>query len=347
MPLRILPKSEVPRLVEGLLKDYRVVGPRRKDGLYVFDVVSDPAELELDYPITVYPAKRFFIPPREALLRFRTGDAPSVEPVVEEPPPTVLFGLHPCDLHSVWLLDAAFLQENPDASYEARRRNAVFIGLDCLEPCDEYSFCKDMGTLYVDGGYDLFLTDIGDAYAVDVGSRRGGEILDRYAQTREPSSEDKARLEAARSRKESSFPGKLEFDAGELPQILWATVESPYWEKVAEKCLGCGSCTLVCSTCYCFDVFDRVELNLEEGERVRVWDSCLLDHFAKVAGGHNFRPTRADRLRHRFFRKGKYLTELFGKVGCVGCGRCTRNCLVHINPIEVYNGAYREYLSLR
>jgi len=345
MPLKILPKNQVASFVTNLMEDYEVIGPRRKDGLYVFGHVDDFSEMHLDYPITIFPVKKFFLPPRESLLRFRTGEEFSVEPVVEEPRPRVLFGLHPCDLHSTWLLDAAFLQENPDASYEARRRHAVFVGLDCLKPCDEYSFCKDMGTLYVNGGYDLFLTDIGDAYAVDLGSRRGEEILSKYAKVREPTPDDKAKLEAARKEKEANFSNKLKFNVKDLPQILWATFESPYWEKVAEKCMGCGSCTLVCSTCYCFDVFDRVELNLKEGERMRVWDSCLLDHFAKVAGGLNFRPSRVERLRHRFFRKGKYLIELFGKVGCVGCGRCTRNCLVHINPIEVYNGAYEEFQS--
>ncbi|HDN79280.1 MAG TPA: Ni/Fe hydrogenase subunit beta [Chloroflexi bacterium] len=342
MPLKILPKESVPLFVDNLLRDYEVIGPLRKDGFYVFGSVRSFSDMELDYPITIYPAKKFFLPPRESLLRFKTGEKVSVEPVVEEPQPKVLFGLHPCDLHSTWLLDAAFLQETPDASYEARRRHTVFVGLDCLKPCDEYAFCKDMGTLYVNGGYDLFLTDIGDAYAVDIGSKRGEEMLERYADTREPTPSELKRLEAAHKEKEENFSNRLKFDIHNLPAILWNSYDSPYWEELAQKCLGCGSCTLVCSTCYCFDVFDKVELNLQKGERIRVWDSCLLEEFAKVAGGLNFRPSRVERLRHRFFRKGKYLTERFGKVGCVGCGRCTRNCLVHINPIEVYNHIYEE-----
>lgn len=339
----VLPKGEVLPFVERLLKEYEVIGPQKKDGFYVFNPINKPDELIVDYPIALYPPRKFFLPARERILRFRLGAKPVVEPVIEPSRPRVLFGLHPCDLHSTRLLDAAFLRENPDANYEARRRNAMFVGIDCLKPCDEYAFCKDMGTLNPQGYYDLFLTDLGEKYAVEVGSEQGGEILEKYSTARAASGADMARLEEVRRERDGAFPSRLNFDASRLPEILWTRFNSPYWKELAERCMGCGSCTLVCSTCYCHDVFDRVELNLAEGERVRVWDSCLLEDFAKVAGGLNFRPSRVERLRHRFYRKGKYLWDLFGLAGCVGCGRCTRHCLARINPIEVFNDVFKEY----
>ena len=96
-------------------------------------------------------------------------------------------------------------------------------------------------------------------------------------------------------------------------------------------------CTQVCPTCYCFDVTDEVDLTLENGTRVRTWDSCQIDKFAVVAGGHNFRTARAKRQRHRFMRKGKYQYEAYGLMGCVGCGRCADVCIVDITPIKTFN----------
>jgi len=110
--------------------------------------------------------------------------------------------------------------------------------------------------------------------------------------------------------------------------------------------LACGSCVLVCPTCYCFDIRDNPDLTLERGERVRTWDGCLLEDFAKVASGENFRPTKPARYRHRYFKKGKYLFDRFGFVSCVGCGRCSSNCLPDIaNPVALFNEMYQETLK--
>jgi ferredoxin len=84
-----------------------------------------------------------------------------------------------------------------------------------------------------------------------------------------------------------------------------------------------------------------VNWDLKSGKRDRSWDGCLLDGFTKVAGNHEFRKNRADRFRHRIYRKGKYVPskiELSGQVACVGCGRCVSACLPDIaNPVNVYN----------
>ena len=122
---------------------------------------------------------------------------------------------------------------------------------------------------------------------------------------------------------------------------------SGFWEEHSEKCLACGSCVLVCPTCYCFDVKDDPNLSLEHGERIRTWDGCLLEDFAKVASGENFRPTRLSRYRHRYYKKGKYLFDRFGFVSCVGCGRCSSNCLPDIaNPVNLLNDMYSEILNM-
>lgn len=194
-----------------------------------------------------------------------------------------------------------------------------------------------MGTLTADEGYDLHLTDIGEAYTVHVGTEAGEAMLEKYAAARAATDDDVRRLNQVLSAKWPRFTHRLDFDAAELPAMLATAYEHPIWAELGERCLACGSCTNICPTCYCFNVLDSIALTQTEAVRTRRWDSCQLDEFARVAGGENFREARAARQRHRFFRKGKYLYERFGTLGCVGCGRCIRTCLVHINIVEVFN----------
>jgi sulfhydrogenase subunit beta (sulfur reductase) len=136
------------------------------------------------------------------------------------------------------------------------------------------------------------------------------------------------------SQKWAKFPTRLHLDGKDLPALMGVSYKSPLWEEIGKRCFGCGSCNIVCPTCYCFDVQDGDSLDGKAGERYRVWDSCQLDAFARIGSGENFRKTRAHRLRHRFMRKGKYIAEAFpGHQGCVGCGRCARACLVDITPM--------------
>jgi ferredoxin len=88
---------------------------------------------------------------------------------------------------------------------------------------------------------------------------------------------------------------------------------------------------------------DEVDFSLKAGDRIRQWDSCQIDEFALVAGGHNFRGPRSARQRHRFLRKGKYQWEAYGLIGCVGCGRCAQACLVHITPVDTFNALYHRH----
>jgi sulfhydrogenase subunit beta (sulfur reductase) len=79
---------------------------------------------------------------------------------------------------------------------------------------------------------------------------------------------------------------------------------------------------------------DIPNLDLKTGRRVRVWDSCQNEPFAKIASGESFRAERSDRLRHRFYRKFKYHNDRFNRFYCTGCGRCSRTCMAKINLKE-------------
>ncbi len=224
-----------------------------------------------------------------------------------------------------------------DPNYAARRHNTVIIGADCLNPSPK-SFASSMGTNTTETGFDLLLTDIGSGYVVNIGSTKGEELLAKYGRVREPTGEEIARQKTLRDEAAAKYKSYLDVPRERLPKLLEEAWDDIYWETKSKSCLSCGSCVMVCPTCFCFDVQDDVALNLKDGERVRQWDGCVLVDFAKVATGENFRHDKASRFRHRIYRKGKYVLEKYGRFGCVGCGRCTTACLPDIaSPLEAFN----------
>ncbi|HEY4708403.1 MAG TPA: 4Fe-4S dicluster domain-containing protein [Thermodesulfobacteriota bacterium] len=330
---KYLPDKSFRQFIKGLVGSHRVYGPVEKDGHPAFGQISAPDDLVLSERPTHLSAKEFLFPQREVLLRFNMRSATHI-PVIEAER-QVLIGLHPCDIKGLSLMDRVFAGGVADPNYLARREHTIVIGADCMP--DEYCFCQSLGNSEANEGFDLFLHRVSKGFLVRTGTEKGGELLLKHAEVREPSEKELKDLEERKKKRDSSFRAKIEASPAELPSIYARSDESAVWEKIGAICTGCGSCNNVCPTCYCFDVKDEVRPNLVEGERVRTWDGCTLEDFAKVAGGHNFRKTRAERLRHRFNRKFRYLSSTFDSLFCVGCGRCSRACLVKINIVDVTN----------
>ena len=332
----IITKESLKSMVESLAKEMEVVGVKSRHDKYVYDRITSFEELCLDYDVTVIPPTKYLLPAKETLLKFKVGDRPRVEPVTEASPRAII-GVHPYDIKAIELLDEAFIATNPDPNYIARRQNTIIIGVDCLNPSPK-SFAPGMGTHLTETGFDLLLTDIGIDYMVTVGSEKGADLLAKYAQVREPTGDEIAKQKAMRDEALTKYKLSLDVPRERLPKLLEDSYDDLYWQSRSETCLSCGSCVMVCPTCFCFDVQDEVLLNLKDGERFRQRDGCVLVDFAKVATGENFRYDKASRFRHRMYRKGKYILEKYGKVGCVGCGRCAIACLADIaSPLETFN----------
>ncbi|MCA9876072.1 MAG: 4Fe-4S dicluster domain-containing protein [Anaerolineales bacterium] len=344
MNYKIMPKAAFPGWIERLSGRYRVVGPRQKHGQYVFDEIDDVADLALHYPTSVLPPKKYLVPQKEVLLNYQL-DGSRLELAIE-PPPTVILGLHTCDVHALKLFDRIFSQGFTDQHYQAHRESVTLVSMECLETCSANSFCRDMGTASAADGFDLHMVDLGEAYAFMSGTEKGAALFKGFHHIFDATDKDLAMINEVLQEKWEHFPYRLDFNVQEMPELLHESFNNTMWDELGQKCLACGSCTQVCPTCYCFDVTDEVDLLLAEGQRVRRWDSCQIHEFAMVAGGHNFRERLAARQRHRFMRKGKYQMDAYGMVGCVGCGRCARACLAHIAPIEVFNELYARSQAL-
>ena len=343
VPAEVAPKGDfvigvegLRSLIEGLSREMEVVGPTARRGKYVFDRISDYAALCLDYDVSVLPPTVYLFPPRENLLTFKMGNHSMAEPTLGAAA-TGIVGVHPYDIRAIELLDEVFLTTDVDPNYSARRNNTIIIGVECTHPSAN-SFASSMGTDLVESGFELFLTPLDGDYMVRVGSDKGAELLARYAEVREATGEEIGKQRAVRDGARAEYKRSLDVPRETLPRLLTNSYDDPYWETAGQSCLSCGSCVMVCPTCVCFDVQDDVALDLEEGARLRRWDGCVLVDFAKVATGENFRHDKVSRLRHRIYRKGKYVLERYGKVGCVGCGRCATACLAEIaSPLDAFN----------
>jgi ferredoxin len=340
MQNKVICKQDLINFVDNLIQKKaaeEIVGVKANDGKYAFGELANATELCLDYDVTLLPPKKYFLPQRETVLRFKLGDKPSVEPVVEAKP-MIIIGVHPYDIKAIELCDVVYGSTNPpDPNYVLKRDRATILGVDCLNPNPE-AFCSSLGTAAVESGFDLMVTDIGDSYVVAVGTAKGGELLKKYAETKDATESELAQRDNQRKQALGKYEVSLSMPPQEVPKLLEAVWDSPVFKEKSDNCLSCGSCVMVCPTCVCFDVQDDVALTLDKGERYRQWDGCMLVDFAKVATGENFREDREKRFRHRMYRKGVYLMARYGKLGCVGCGRCALACLAQIaSPAETFN----------
>lgn len=344
--MRIISKENFADFVNTLIKNesFNVIGVKAKGDKFAFGPLDSARELRMDYDVTLLPPKKYFFPQRETLVTYNVGKGFSAQ--TSEAKPIVLIGVHPYDIVALLHMDEIFAETKSDPYYFEKRKSSIIIGVN-IQRMSKWCFASYMGCATVEYGYDLMLTDLGNRYAINIGSQKGEELLEKYAKNVSNALARDIQLVGQTKREVMAMAQqRLDFPPELIPELLSKSYEnSSFWEKHSEKCLACGSCVLVCPTCYCFDVKDNPDLSLEQGERVRTWDGCLLEDFAKIASGENFRPTRPTRYRHRYFKKGKYLYDRFGFISCVGCGRCASNCLPDIaNPVNLFNDMYVESL---
>jgi len=349
MKMRVISKEDFTEFVNTLIKDnsLNVIGVKSKGDKFAFGHLESAGELRLDYDVTLLPPKKYFFPQRETLVTYNVVNGFAAKDPADLKP-TVIIGVHPYDIVALLHMDEIFRETKSDPYYFEKRKASIIIGVN-IQKMSKWCFAPYMGCAIIDYGYDLMLTDLGNRYAINIGHAKGEELLMKYAKNVTDALARDIQLVGQKKREIMSMAQqKFDFPPELIPELLSKTYgESGFWEKHSEKCLACGSCVLVCPTCYCFDVKENPDLSLESGERIRTWDGCLLEDFAKIASGENFRPTRPTRYRHRYFKKGKYLFDRFGFISCVGCGRCSSNCLPDIaNPVNLFNDMYHETLSM-
>jgi sulfhydrogenase subunit beta (sulfur reductase) len=322
--MKVTSRDDLTAWLDGLSERFTLIAPRAVEEQVFYRPVADSSEIAFDFSRTDLPVKEYFLPATHVLLSVERGE----EGIKLEEPSLdgerVVFGLRPCDARALRVLDALFLEEEPvDPYYAERRDKTALIGLACREMGEE-CFCTSLGLAPDDASdVDLMLTEVADGYAVQVVTEKGERILGDLA------------LEEV----EGTPPEPVVREKTPIlePEAWPQHFEHVYWARVADRCLSCRLCTYVCPTCRCFDVRDY-ETPSGDIERLRAWDSCMAEGYRRIAGGHNPRPTKAQRLRNRFYCKFCYYPRDFGPVACVGCGRCISQCPVNVDVLEVLEG---------
>lgn len=305
-----------PKVVRGQKNKYG-------DALVRYGQVSSFEEIVWDRPSDFSP-KEVYYPIVQTL--FYLGENECTESELESDRGAILL-MRPCDINAIERLDKIFLENGgqADSYYQRRREKLVFFLLECAESFDE-CFCASMGTGHTNN-YSVALRFGPDGALAEVRD----EAFAPFFQNEPPADYTPAFIKANAKRVA-------------LPNIGDASLIKPihdldYWKGFDENsCLGCGGCNTVCPTCSCFDTVDVIynETSLE-GERRRVWSSCMLEGFTVMAGGHGVRGTPGARMRFKTLHKVHDFQRRFGCEGhmCVGCGRCEKRCPRDIRFSEI------------
>jgi len=316
--MAMLSRENLVLLLKKLGEKMEIVAPILVEGTPVFATWrGEPLALE-ENPLC--SPVELLLPQKEVLFSYVQY---SGRYTFESTPPRLrlIFGIRPCDIKAISILDRLFGSEPQDETYMARRRSTILVAYSCSRPG------KDCCCLQMDAGpaaregFDLQLTEIESGYVIETGSARGAEILREQAELfSEARAEDLQERE--RLRKEAS---EILACRGERsPSAIEKAIEKADWEALGRRCLLCGSCTLVCPVCHCFNILDQ---GVPDGQRIRCRDCCLLSGFSRMASGANPRPSPGDRLKNWYLDKFEYIPANTGLWGCVGCGRCSRVCL--------------------
>ena len=348
-------KDGLERLVSLLRSQgFRVVAPRHDGVAVVYDEIETTADLAtgwtdsaeggtVRYSQTAGSAnfatsmgvqgwKRHLYPPRQLLFSAeKAGSGFRVHEPKRKEAPMAFLGVRACEMKAILIQDSVFGQSGfSEPGYLMRRRAALIIAVECSRAVST-CFCESAnGGPVVEAGFDLKLNELADdLYLAQAGSEEGLVLL-AHLSLRDPTP---AELGEAAGQPEVAKAAQTRRLEPEAKELLARNLESPRWREVAERCLTCGNCTMVCPTCFCTTVEDVTDLSGSHAERWRSWDSCFTIDYAHIAGG-SLRQEASARYRQWITHKLSTWHDQFGSSGCVGCGRCIAWCPVGIDITE-------------
>jgi ferredoxin len=354
--------SDLESLVAALRESgFTVVGPTVQDAAIVLAELESAAQLPYGVGVDVAPGryrlrarddtmafghasgpqslKTFLHPPRTLLVEAHRDADGGMQVTEPEPAETryAFLGVRDCDLRAMEV-QGHVLGRGGATAYANARERAFIVAVNCTEPASSCFCVSAGGGPGVSDGYDVALTELVDAtgrvrYLAEAGSPAGETVLGALpSQSAPPELDEQAREEIASAARNMNRA----LPKGDLRDLLAASREAPRWDDVANRCLACGNCTMVCPTCFCTTVQDTTDVTGDHAQRWQLWDSCFDIDFSHLHGGP-VRPTVRGRYRQWLSHKLGTWHDQFGESGCVGCGRCIVWCPVGIDITEEMN----------
>lgn len=308
-------------LQQHLARSYQIyqrIDDVEGDSHWQLDAVEQPSHINERLPIS--SPKGLFFSDRENLFSF---DGKIFRETIPSPAPFALFGVQSCDLTAISYQDKFFID---DPYYQARRQQALLIGIDCINPC-EHGFCHsvDAGPGVAADCADIILhRQSSGNWLLLVSSDKGEQAL-QGLNLPTASSNELTEREHQLDHCVQQF-GDSQTIAQGIELLLSQNIEDQFWQQVGIQCLSCSGCTSLCPTCSCYGTQDLAD---DDGNIVqqRFWDSCLYESFQREASQHNPSAQAGARLKRFWTHKfSPQTTAQFGRLGCVGCGRCEQTC---------------------
>ena len=331
--MKSLKKDRLVSVLNSWAEHFRLFAPvNGMNGEPLFNTFQEQ-DFVLDYKKPSLPPKSALMPQSEILFEVENDRYREVINV----PKTMLFGIRACDAAGLLQFASFMSRDQEDVYYRSRTNETVTVVMACDGPQTETCFCTTTKSgPYAKKGFDLQFYDMGDVFLIEAGSPRGEALLSDKAFSDPDKAKGAEQIERFKEKAVGAIPirGTVEKAMASLKE---GAVGEDVWEYFGKKCIACGGCVYVCPTCTCFNVYDEVS-GPGRGKRVRAWDTCLFGGFTREASGHNPRPDQASRLKRRHEHKLLYYNTVdVGEMlcGCVGCGRCSDYCPVHIGTLEV------------
>jgi sulfhydrogenase subunit beta (sulfur reductase) len=346
--------------------DYTVFGPVKRDSAIVYEELASADNLPVGYrdqqeggsyrleptgddslfSYVVGPDswKKYLFPPQETLFKASKQDGKlSFEATKQESVKRAFFGVRSCELHAITIQDKVFTGgEFTDVAYASRREDLLLIAVNCSRSAAT-CFCTSLDTGPKAKEYfDLALTEILNKnehyFLLEVGSETGELIVENMCLGNATQEHKDAAEQVSQQASEQQRSLKI----SGLKEKIYKNVDNEsFWTDVAERCLNCANCTMVCPTCFCSTVEDVTDLAGESTERVRSWDSCFNASHSYIAGG-SIRDSGESRYRQWFMHKLASWQDQFDSLGCVGCGRCITWCPVGIDLTAEVDRLYED-----
>ena len=335
--MQYIPKDNLFTLLHALKADYTVYVPVKKGEQRFYKEYTAPSDDIVIGEVRPFePAKAFFSRAREVVAEDFKNELPGATKK-----PFALIGVKACDLKGFKVQDFVFKNHDyQDPFYIKAREESLIIASDCTCTIDT-CFCLALGVKpHPVEDFDLNLSQVKEGFIVEVGSGKGQALFDKYAALFEEAKDewicerdgqrDRVTKKVQENIKENAVPHQDLYKG-----IIEKKYESVIWQDEAKACVECGACNTVCPTCHCFLLYDQE--NDGRMARLRIWDSCMVKDFARVAGGANPRSNLWMRLRNRFEKKFDFFPKVADIYACTGCGRCISACPAKIDIRKVLN----------